>query len=154
VSDANARLADEHATVVKLADYERQLEVRLAAGKESESPNFKGSDLGRFPLVSADLWTSDHLSERSRSVDAFFWNARARNTHVEANLNHSFPAQVRLAAALADHEAQKDHALHLAERCQVAERRAADAALALSKSIAEQDLLIKRANRAAAVPVA
>ena len=24
----------------------------------------------------------------------FFWNARARNTHVEANLNHPFPAQV------------------------------------------------------------
>ena len=41
------------------------------AAKESEIPNFKGSDLGRFPLVSADFWTSDHLSERSRSVDAF-----------------------------------------------------------------------------------
>ena len=25
----------------------------------------KGSDLGRFPLVSADFWTNDHLSERS-----------------------------------------------------------------------------------------
>jgi len=52
------------------------------AGKESELP--KGSSLGRFPLVSADSWTSDHLSERSRSLDAFFRNARARNTHVEA----------------------------------------------------------------------
>jgi N-acetyltransferase 10 len=41
------------------------------AGKESEIPNFKGSSLGRFPLVSADFWTSDHLSERSRSMDAF-----------------------------------------------------------------------------------
>ena len=41
------------------------------AAKESEIPNFKGSYLGRFPLVSADFWTSDHLSERSRSVDAF-----------------------------------------------------------------------------------
>ena len=38
--------------------------------KESEIPNFKGSDLGRLPLVSADFWTSDHLSERSRSVGA------------------------------------------------------------------------------------
>ena len=30
-----------------------------------------GSYLGRFPLVSAHFWTSDHLSERSRRVDAF-----------------------------------------------------------------------------------
>jgi len=49
------------------------------AGKESEIPNFKGSSLGRFPLVSADFWTSDHLSERSRSVGAIF-ETRARGT--------------------------------------------------------------------------
>jgi len=54
-------------------------EVVVRAGKESEIPNFKGSDLGRFPLVSADFWTSDHLSERSRSVDAFP-GTRARGT--------------------------------------------------------------------------
>ena len=41
------------------------------AGKECEIPNFGGSYLGRFPLVSANFWTSDHLSERSRRVDAF-----------------------------------------------------------------------------------
>ena len=41
------------------------------AAKESDIPNFKGSFLGRVPLVSADFWTSDHPSERSRSVDAF-----------------------------------------------------------------------------------
>ena len=35
------------------------------AAKGCEIPNFKGSYLGRFPLVSADFWTSDHLSERS-----------------------------------------------------------------------------------------
>ena len=46
-------------------------EVARGAGQECEIPNFKGSYLGRFPLVSADFWTSDHLSERSRSVDAF-----------------------------------------------------------------------------------
>ena len=40
------------------------------AAQESEIPNFKGSYLGRFPLVSADFWTDDHLSERSRSVGA------------------------------------------------------------------------------------
>ena len=45
--------------------------VRRRAGQESEIPNFKGSYLGRFPLVSGDFWTSDHLSERSRSVDVF-----------------------------------------------------------------------------------
>jgi hypothetical protein len=49
------------------------------AGQESEIPNFKGSYLGRFPLVSADLWTSDRLSERSRSVNAFP-GTRARGT--------------------------------------------------------------------------
>ena len=49
------------------------------AGRESEIPNFKASHLGRFPLVSADFWTNDHLSERSRSVDAFS-GTRARGT--------------------------------------------------------------------------
>ena len=53
--------------------------VRIGAAKESEIPNFKGSYLGRFPLVSADFWTSDHLSERSRSVDAVS-GTRARGT--------------------------------------------------------------------------
>ena len=43
----------------------------ISAGKGRDVP--KGSSLGRFPLVSADFWTSDHLSERSRSVDVFFW---------------------------------------------------------------------------------
>jgi hypothetical protein len=55
------------------------VEVMNRAAKESEIPNFKGSDLGRFPLVSADFWTSDHLSGRSRSVDAFV-GTRARGT--------------------------------------------------------------------------
>ncbi|KAH8083462.1 hypothetical protein JL720_8347 [Aureococcus anophagefferens] len=79
------------------------LPAKTRAGKESEIPNFKGSYLGRFPPVSADFWTSDHLLERPRSVDAF-WNARARNTHVEANLNLSFPAQAktRIRAAYAN----------------------------------------------------
>ena len=49
----------------------RVLPVLLGAAQESEIPNFKGSDLGRFPLVSADFWTRDHLSERSRSVNGF-----------------------------------------------------------------------------------
>ena len=53
--------------------------VLYRAAQESEIPNFKGSYLGRFPLVSADLWTSDHLLERSRSVDAFS-GTRARGT--------------------------------------------------------------------------
>ena len=58
---------------------EDRVTVIPRAGKESELPNFKGSDLGRFLLVSADFWTSDHLSERSRSVDACF-PKRARGT--------------------------------------------------------------------------
>ena len=54
-------------------------EVSLRAAQESEIPNFKGSSLGRFPLVSADFWTRDHLSERSRSMNAFS-GTRARGT--------------------------------------------------------------------------
>ena len=42
------------------------------AGKEREIPNFY---LGRFPLVSADCWTSDHLSKRG-----CFFPERARGT--------------------------------------------------------------------------
>ena len=57
----------------------RVLAVAGRAGQESEIPNFKGSYLGRFPLVLADFWTSDHLSERSRSVDVVFVT-RARET--------------------------------------------------------------------------
>ena len=41
--------------------------VAFRAAKGCEIPNFKGSYLGRFPLVSADLSTSDHLSERFRT---------------------------------------------------------------------------------------
>jgi hypothetical protein len=52
--------------------------VLLRAGKGCDIPNFRGASLGRFPLVSANLWTSDHLSERSRSMDAF--ETRARGT--------------------------------------------------------------------------
>ena len=53
--------------------------VRTRAAKESDIPNFKGSFLGRFPLVLADFWTSDHISERSRRVGAFS-GTRARGT--------------------------------------------------------------------------
>ena len=57
-----------------------RVKAMTRAAQESEIPNFKGSFLGRFPLVSADFWTSDHLSERPRSVDAFFLE-RARAEH-------------------------------------------------------------------------
>ena len=58
-------------------DHERPAADRAA--QESDIPNFKGSFLGRFPLVSADFWTSDRLSERSRSVDTVS-GTRARGT--------------------------------------------------------------------------
>ena len=54
-------------------------EEKPRAAQQSDIPNFKGSSPGRFPLVSADFWTSDHLLERSRSVDAFL-GTRARGT--------------------------------------------------------------------------
>ena len=68
------------------------LSATIRAAKESDIPNFKGSDLGRFPLVSADFWTSDHLSERARSVDAFP-GTRARGTLA---LNHPCAAQATM----------------------------------------------------------
>ena len=37
--------------------------VHAGAGKERDIPSFKGSSLGRFPVVSADFWTSARLSE-------------------------------------------------------------------------------------------
>ena len=52
-----------------LACFDRDVDDRAAKG--CEIPNFKGSYLGRFPLVLADFWTSDHLSERPRSMDVF-----------------------------------------------------------------------------------
>ena len=63
----------------RLAVLNEVWKVAARAGKERDMPNFEGSSLGRFPLVSADFWTSDHLSERSRSVDAFL-GTRARGT--------------------------------------------------------------------------
>ena len=53
--------------------------VIIRAGTGCEIPNFKGSYLGRFPLVLADFWTSDHLSERPRSVNVVS-GTRARGT--------------------------------------------------------------------------
>ena len=37
-------------------------------------------------------------------MNVFHWNARARNTHVEATLNHPFPAQVAAANGLVSAE--------------------------------------------------
>ena len=65
--------------VFNLRGCNRLTNAGCRAAKESEIPNFKGSYLGRFPLVLADFWTSDHLSERSRSVDVFSVT-RARGT--------------------------------------------------------------------------
>ena len=44
---------------------------RAWAAQGCEILNFQGSYLGQFLLVSADFWTSDHLSSSSRKVDAF-----------------------------------------------------------------------------------
>ena len=57
--------------------FARDWPARDGAGKGCDIPKFKGSYLGRFPLVSADFWTSDRLSERSRTL-YFFRDARAR----------------------------------------------------------------------------
>jgi hypothetical protein len=61
-----------------------RLYARVHTGAAKRMPNFEGSDLGRFPLVSADFRTSGPLPERCRRVDAFLPKARAGNTSVEA----------------------------------------------------------------------
>ena len=76
------RLYTEWGTVAEeYADKEREGKlIRIApdgAGNERDVPDVKGSDLGRVPLVSADVWTSGHLSERSRNA---FSGTRARGT--------------------------------------------------------------------------
>ena len=53
--------------------------ARAGALRGGKIPDFRGASLGRFPLVSADFWTSDRLSDRSRRVDAFS-GTRARGT--------------------------------------------------------------------------
>ena len=58
-----------------LAEYPFQTQVLPVAAEGCENPNFKGSYLGGFPLVLADFGTSDHLSERSRSMN---FDARTR----------------------------------------------------------------------------
>ena len=68
----------EHPQVENLRSVETAV-VPIRAAKGCEIPNFKGSYLGRFPLVLANFWTSDHLLERPRSVDAFS-GTRARGT--------------------------------------------------------------------------
>ena len=70
LTDVGPAARDHHAA----AYVDGGLYVTGGAGKGCELPNFKGSSLGRVPLVSADFWTSDHPSERSR---CFLWNARA-----------------------------------------------------------------------------
>ena len=62
-----------------LAGYPKACDVSLRAGTGCEIPNFKGSYPGRFPLISADFWKSDPLSERSRSVNVCS-GPRARGT--------------------------------------------------------------------------
>ncbi|KAH8062879.1 hypothetical protein JL720_13121 [Aureococcus anophagefferens] len=84
------------------------LAVLSRAGQESEIPNFKGSFLGRFPLVLADFWTSDHLSERNGRDFAVRAGARVGPSSVSVageyaavvgNLATRRPVVVDLAAA-------------------------------------------------------
>ena len=74
----------------------------FASGKRGEHRGRKrvcATSRARFPLVPADLWTSDRPSLSKHG--AFLWNDRARNTHVEATLNHPFPRRRGAAAARA-----------------------------------------------------
>ena len=83
---ACAAAAEGHAAAVAaLASHGGERVVATAfEGERQGSKRERNSQLQRlrsrpFPLVSADFWTSDHLSERPRSVDAFY-GTRARET--------------------------------------------------------------------------
>ena len=54
-----------------------RLKSTLPGRDKRATSDVKGSSLGRLPIVSADVWTSDHLSERPRSMDDFSGRARA-----------------------------------------------------------------------------
>ena len=59
--------AGETSLDIRRAEVAPDLELRESGQEKGATlANFKGSYLGRFPLVSAEFWTSDHLSERSR----------------------------------------------------------------------------------------
>jgi hypothetical protein len=58
---------------------ETALEPPPGQHKRATFPTSKAPVSAGFPLVSADFWTSDHLSERSRRADAFS-GTRARGT--------------------------------------------------------------------------
>ena len=68
-----------------------RLYARVHTRAAKRVPNFEGSDLGRFPLVSADFRTSGHLRKRSRSVDAFLPDARAEKSDVAAQVHLGAP---------------------------------------------------------------
>jgi len=67
-----------------------------ARGTGATFPTSKAPISAVILLASADFWTSDHLSARSRRADAFFRNARAGHTRVEATSHLSFPGQVHV----------------------------------------------------------
>ena len=106
--DAWAALARKHgvglkAVALKFAFLPAAVhKAALRARKGCEVGQLQRFPSRSFPLVSADLWTSDHLSERSRRANGLSSGTRARNSHVEATLNHPFPAQVALGLAAAD----------------------------------------------------
>ena len=58
-----ARMGDAEVLAARAVD--RSLRPRSG----QHTGDFKGSYLGRFPLGLAEFWTSDHLSEWSRSMD-------------------------------------------------------------------------------------
>ena len=75
------------------------IQALAGAGRERELPNVTGSDLGRVPLVSADVWTGDELSERPRSAHAVS-GTRARGTLGDVETLRSRPGARALSRGL------------------------------------------------------
>ena len=71
--------AGDRTTSLDLLEFAKRATRLSGQERAAKLPTSKRSDLGRFPLVSADVSTSDHLSERSRSVTVVS-GTRARGT--------------------------------------------------------------------------
>ena len=133
------------------ADLRRDADAEKRRLEEALDAQRRAASDAHFQVQAATERHRAQLAKVAADRDAHARDAdkRLRDEHetVARLAAYERELEVKLAAAAADLDAQRDYSAQLADRCQVAERRAAEAALALSKSIAEQDLLIKRYAR-------
>ena len=80
-------------------DVEHATELLHVVRNELALPQVKQLDESRAHRALRAIQALAHGSCGDLPGATARWNARARNTHVEATLNHPFPAQVQLSAS-------------------------------------------------------